>query len=123
VSIRGRNASRVAANLVRPADTGRGLRVAPSSHPTPTHIDKARAEGAASRGRLIPFGRILGRGSSAGVDWGLHARLARRDDLLGEIRVGHNLANKLRHGSVEHLFKKLLATCVLELLVSRTQSG
>ena len=43
VSIRGRNASRVAANLVRPADTGRGLRVAPSNPPTPTYIDKARA--------------------------------------------------------------------------------
>jgi hypothetical protein len=51
VSIRGRNASRVAANLVRPADTGRGLRVAPSNPPTPTYNDKARAEGAASRGQ------------------------------------------------------------------------
>jgi hypothetical protein len=53
VSIRGRNASRVAASIVRPADTGRGLRDAHSTHrrrPTPTRLEP---EGAATS-RLPP---------------------------------------------------------------------
>ena len=59
--------------------------------------------------------------SGGGLERGT-AISASDDEPLGKVWIGHDLANKLPHGPIEHLFEELLAGDGLELFIGRPKA-